>query len=129
MPQRLPPLTLGVPKRTASRGTRKGRERTMLRKSYLLTLALLAAAAAAPIAQSSATPKADPLAVGYLIGKGLSPSEVTSWTTGPCSYQAKAASCYAMLPWTTAPKVDPLAVGYLMGKGLSPSEVTSWTTG
>src|SRR5215471_12003319 len=77
------------------------------------------------------TPKVDPLAVGYLIGKGLSPSEVTSWTTGACSHQVKAASCYAVLnrsaPSTKA--VDPLAVGYLIGQGLSPSEVTSWTTG
>ena len=39
----------------------------------------------------------DPLAVGYLIGQGLSPSEVTSWTTGACSHQVKAASCYAVL--------------------------------
>ena len=40
--------------------------------------------------------RADPLAVGYLIGQGLSPSQVTSWTTGACSHQVKAASCYAM---------------------------------
>ena len=52
-------------------------------------------------AQSSPKP-VDPLAVGYLTGKGLSPSEVTSWTTGACSHQVKAASCYAMLPWTNA---------------------------
>jgi hypothetical protein len=38
----------------------------------------------------------DPFAVSYLTGKGLSPSEVTSWTTGACSHQAKAPSCYAM---------------------------------
>ena len=75
----------------------------MIRKSHLLlALALVAAAVAAPIAQSSSAPKVDPLAVGYLIGQGLSPSQVTSWTTGACSHQVKAASCYAMLPWTNA---------------------------
>ena len=101
----------------------------MIRKSHLLlALALVAAAVAAPIAQSSSAPKVDPLAVGYLIGQGLSPSEVTSWTTGACSHQVKAASCYAMFQ-RTAPKVDPLAVSYLMGQGLSPSQVQSWTVG
>ena len=45
----------------------------MIRKSHLL-LALVAAAVAAPIAQSSSKPKVDPLAVGYLIGQGLSRS-------------------------------------------------------
>ena len=109
----------------------------MIRKSFtLLALALVAATVAAPIAQSSSAPKVDPLAVGYLIGLGLSPSEVTSWTTGGCSRQAKAASCYAMLDAArfaaaspVSKPVDPLAVGYLTGQGLSPSEVTSWTQG
>ena len=103
----------------------------MIRKSIsLLVLAFAAAAVAAPIAQSSSAPKVDPLAVGYLIGQGLSPSEVTSWTTGACSNQVKAASCYAMFRSAAAPKpVDPLAVGYLTGQGLSPDQVTSWTTG
>ncbi len=65
----------------------------MIRKSFtLLALALVAATVAAPIAQSSSAPKVDPLAVGYLIGQGLSPTEVTSWTTGACSHKAKAAS-------------------------------------
>ena len=54
-----------------------------------------------PRAQSSRKP-VDPLAIGYLMGKGLSPSEVNSWTTGACSHQVKAASCSAMLPWTNA---------------------------
>jgi hypothetical protein len=76
-----------------------------------------------------AVPKVDPLAVGYLIGKGLSPSEVTSWTVGTCSHQVRAASCYAMLERTSSPKVDPFAVSYLTGKGLTPSEVKSWTVG
>jgi hypothetical protein len=49
----------------------------------------------------------DPLAVGYLIGRGLSPSEVTSWTTGACSHKVKARSCYAILQRTVAPpKID-----------------------
>jgi hypothetical protein len=101
----------------------------MIRKSFtLLALALAAAAVAAPIAQSSSTPKVDPLAVSYLMGQGLSPSEVTSWTSGGCSHRIKAASCYAMFR-STAPKVDPLAVSYLMGQGLSPSQVQSWTVG
>jgi hypothetical protein len=109
----------------------------MIRKSFtLLALALVAATVAAPIAQSSSAPKVDPLAVGYLTGQGLSPSEVTSWTQGACSHKAKAASCYAMLDAArlaaaspVSKPVDPLAVGYLTGQGLSPSEVTSWTQG
>jgi hypothetical protein len=40
--------------------------------------------------------KVDPLAVSYLTGQGLSPSEVTSWTVGACSHETRAASCYAM---------------------------------
>jgi len=104
----------------------------MIRKSFsLLALALVAAAVAAPIAQSSSTPKVDPLAVGYLIGQGLTPSQVSSWTTGACSQAVKAASCYAMLDRsaTSTKPVDPLAVGYLIGQGLTPSQVSSWTTG
>jgi hypothetical protein len=104
----------------------------MIRKSFsLLALALVAAAVAAPIAQSSSTPKVDPLAVGYLIGQGLTPSQVSSWTTGACSQAVKAASCYAMLTRsaTSTKPVDPLAVGYLIGQGLTPSQVSSWTTG
>ena len=104
----------------------------MIRKSHLLlALALVAVAVAAPIAQSSSAPKVDPLAVSYLIGQGLTPSEVTSWTVGTCSHQVKAPSCYAMLDRSAASTkpADPLAVGYLMGQGLTPSEVTSWTVG
>jgi hypothetical protein len=78
--------------------SRKEKERQLFRKSFtLLALALAAAAVAAPTAQSNSTPKVDPLAVGYLMGQGLSPSEVTSWTVGACSHKLKAASCYAML--------------------------------
>jgi hypothetical protein len=44
----------------------------------------------------AAPPKIDPLAVSYLAGQGLAPSQVTSWTSGACSHQVKAPSCYAM---------------------------------
>jgi hypothetical protein len=103
----------------------------MIRKSLsLLVLALAAAAVAAPIAQSNSAPKVDPLAVSYLTGQGLSPSQVASWTTGTCSQQTKPASCFAMFKTPSiAHTVDPLAVSYLTGRGLSPNEVTSWTTG
>ena len=106
----------------------------MTRTFHLIALALVAAVAAVSSAQAggpgSAPPKVDPLAVGYLMGLGLSPSEVQSWTTGACSQASKPASCFAALERTAAPaKVDPLAVGYLMGRGLSPSEVEAWTTG
>ena len=106
-----------------------GKERQMIRKSHLLlALALVAAAVAAPIAHSSSAPKVDPLAVGYLIGQGLSPSQVTSWTTGACSQRSRP-PLLRDVPADPVPKVDPLAVGYLIGQGLSPSQVTSWTTG
>jgi hypothetical protein len=39
----------------------------------------------------------DPLAAGYLMGKGLSRSEIESWTAGTCSRAVKPASCFAML--------------------------------
>ena len=69
----------------------------MIRKSIsLLVLALAAAAVAAPIAHSDSAPKVDPLAVSYLTGQGLTPSQVASWTTGVCSKQTKPASCFAM---------------------------------
>ena len=78
----------------------------MIRKSHLLALALTTAAVAvaAPIAQAGSVPKVDPFAVSYLIGQGLSPSEVTSWTTGACSQQVKPASCYAMFKPSGAAK-------------------------
>jgi hypothetical protein len=89
----------------------------MIRKSHLLlALVLVAAAVAAPVAQSG----------GYPIGRDMTPSEIASWTTGACSHPVKAFSCYRMLE---PKRVDPLAVSYLMGQGLTPSEVTSWTAG
>ena len=69
----------------------------MIRKSHLLALALATAAIVAPIAQAGSTPKVDPLAVSYLMGRGLSPSEVKLWTVGVCSQQVKPAFCYAIL--------------------------------
>jgi hypothetical protein len=101
----------------------------MFRKSFtLLALALAAAAVAAPNAQSSPKP-VDPLAVSYLMGKGLSPSQVRSWTTGACSHQERAVSCYSMFGSTASSTIDPLAISYLMGQGLSQSQVQSWTVG
>jgi hypothetical protein len=105
----------------------------MIRKSHLLALALVAAAVAAPIAQSSSAPKVDPLAVGYLIGQGYTPSQIQAWTVGACSHQAKPKACFGPSRGANlsdgAVKVDPLAVGYLIGQGLTPSEVKSWTVG
>jgi hypothetical protein len=51
--------------------------------------------------------KVDPLAVGYLTGYGLSPSEVKSWTVGACSHEVKAASCYAMLDRVSVEAASP----------------------
>ena len=108
----------------------------MSRIFCLVALALTAAAAAASIGQASPgnDPKpVDPLAVSYLMGRGLSTSEVKSWTVGACSQATKPASCFAVLDRTSAPvtskPVDPLAVSYLMGLGLTPSEVKAWTVG
>jgi hypothetical protein len=39
--------------------------------------------------------KVDPLAVGYLMGQGLSPAEIRSWTVGACSHAVKDATCFA----------------------------------
>jgi len=109
----------------------------MSRMVHLIALALAAAAVGASVAQAGTTPstqpKVDPLAVGYLIGEGLSPDEVAAWTVGACSHATKPAWCYAVLAGgdrtASRPKVDPLAVSYLIGKGLSLSEVAAWTVG
>ena len=78
----------------------------MTRTFHLIALALVAAVAAVSSAQAggpgSAPPKVDPLAVGYLMGLGLSPSEVQSWTTGACSQASKPALCYAPFERTAA---------------------------
>jgi len=105
----------------------------MSRIISLLALALVAAAAAAPIAQAnpSGAPRIDPLAVSYLQGQGYTPAQIKAWTVGSCSHQAKPAACFGPSRGANLdrPKVDPMAVSYLMGQGLTPSEVTSWTTG
>ena len=69
----------------------------MSRILTLIALALATAAVAASVAGADNGAKVDPFAVSYLAGQGLTPSEITSWTTGDCSGQNKAASCYAML--------------------------------
>jgi hypothetical protein len=105
----------------------------MIRKSHLLlALALVAAAVAAPIAQSSSAPKVDPLAVSYLMGQGYTPSQVHAWTVGACSHETKPAACFGPSKGANlggAAKIDPLAVSYLMGQGLTPDQVQSWTAG
>ncbi len=78
----------------------------MIRKSHLLlALALVAAAVAAPIAQSSSAPKVDPLAVGYLMGQGFTPSQIQAWTVGACSHQAKPAACFGPSRGAISPAV------------------------
>ena len=106
----------------------------MIRKSYLLlALALVAAAVAAPIAESSSRPKVDPLAVGYLMGMGYTPNQIHAWTVGGCSHQVKPAACFGPSRGANltddGATVDPLAVSYLIGYGLTPSQVRSWTVG
>jgi len=85
----------------------------MIRKRLLLVLAfaLMTSAVAAPLAHASPSPKVDPFAVSWLMGKGLSPSQVKSWTVGACSQQVKAASCYAMVDRTPALAPTTRAVG------------------
>jgi hypothetical protein len=98
----------------------------------LIALALATAAVAAPVAGADRGTRArttvDPLAVSYLSAKGLTPSEVQSWTVGVCSHEAKDASCYAMLD-STAAAVDPLAVSYLSANGLTPGIGAAATLG
>jgi hypothetical protein len=45
---------------------------------------------------SAPTRPVDPLPVSYLLSLGLMSSEVADWTTGACSHEVKAASCYAV---------------------------------
>ena len=70
----------------------------------------------APLARASSAPKVDQLALSYLTGYGLSPSEVGSWTLGACSHQVKAPSCYAMLDPTMYAGVSK-QVARLIGTG------------
>ena len=65
--------------------------------------------------EGNTTPAAsvDPLAVSYLTGQGLTPSEVTSWTVGDCSHEVKASSCYAMFEPTAIPSTP--TIGFSWG--------------
>jgi hypothetical protein len=70
----------------------------MSRKIHLITLALAAAAVAAPSAQANSAPsaraKVDPLAVSILRSRGFTPRQIEAWTVGPCSHQLKPAVCF-----------------------------------
>ena len=81
-----------------------------------LPVPLVAAAIAAPLARASSAPDVDPLAVSYLTGYGLSPSEVGFWTLGACSHQVKARSCDAMFDPTMYAGVS-RQVARLIGTG------------
>jgi hypothetical protein len=102
----------------------------MFRKVRFITLALLAAAVAAPVGQAT-----DPLAQSVLRGEGLSASQVKEWTTGVCSHQVKPASCYRSPAQTgdvsiaNEKPVDPLAVSMLRGRNWSASRIYDWTRG
>lgn len=56
--------------------------------------------------------KVDPLAVSNLIGRGLSPSQVQSWTTGACSHANRDAACYAMFEPAAEPTVGYSSTGF-----------------
>ncbi len=104
----------------------------MSRTITLITLALAAAAVAAPMAQSVTDPNGkqavDPLAVSYLQGQGFSPGEIkvlvgqgdplaVSYLRNHGFPQAQVAT-----PATTK-AIDPLAVSYLQNQGFSPGEI------
>jgi hypothetical protein len=57
-------------------------------------------------------PKVDPLAVSYLRGRGLSPSEIADWTAGMCSHEVKPASCFAVFDRVSAPKETAVSGGF-----------------
>jgi hypothetical protein len=96
----------------------------MSRKAHLIALALVAAAVSAPLAQGAdrpddragvlgvgvasqgtlrTQPKVDPLAVSWLLGQGLTRSEVRDWTVGACSKRAKPTRCYSVFERSVAP--------------------------
>src|SRR5262245_34398626 len=83
----------------------------MFRKTYMIVLALVAVAVAAPIAQAGTAKPADPLAVSILLSKGYSPSQIAAMTK--VSSPAKPA--------------DPLALSWLRGHGYSPSQIAVMT--
>jgi hypothetical protein len=112
----------------------------MIRKSHLLlALALVAAAVAAPIAQSATDPNgntvADPLAVSYLRGHGYSPGQIKVMVgqADPLAISYRRNHGFPQAQATAAPTarkaIDPLAVSYLRGQGMSPGEITAATEG
>ena len=104
----------------------------MSRKFFVITLALAAAAVAAPFAQGVADPNgrqvADPLAVSYLQGQGFSPGEIKMLVGQgdplAVSYLRNHGFPQAQVATQATPKaIDPLAVSYLQGQGFSPGEI------
>jgi hypothetical protein len=93
----------------------------MSRWFSLIALALAAAAAAASIAQAdtagNSSASVDPLAVSYLMGRGLSPSEVAAWTTGICSHATKPALCFA--PFERAAAASSTSASIARGGGFN----------
>ena len=57
-------------------------------------------------------PKVDPLAVSYLRGLGLSPSEIADWTAGMCSHEVKPTSCFAVFDRASAPTETVVSGGF-----------------
>ena len=118
----------------------------MSRMFHLIALALATAAVAAPIAQAATDPSgntvADPLAVSYLQGQGMSPGEIKAATEGidplAVSYlrehgftqaQIQALATGREAQAAASPVFDPLAISYLRGLGLTRAQIDEWTTG
>jgi hypothetical protein len=117
----------------------------MTRKLSFIALALVAAAVAAPMAQSVTDPNGkqavDPLAVSYLQGQGYSPGEIKvligQGDPLAVSYLRdqglSAAQINAMATGQTSQPatrpIDPLAVSYLRNLGMSQAQIEEWTTG
>jgi hypothetical protein len=116
----------------------------MSRITYVIALALAAAAATASIAQAVVDPSgrqvADPLAASYLRQQGLSPGEIKVRTQGvdplAASYlrnhgfpQAQIQTEVTTTVPVAAKPIDPLAQSYLRQQGLSPGEVKVRTEG
>jgi hypothetical protein len=104
----------------------------MSRTITLITLALAAAALAAPMAQSVTDPNGkqavDPLAVSYLQNQGFSPGEIKVLVGQgdplAVSYLRNHGFPQAQVETrATAKAIDPLAVSYLQGQGFSPGEI------
>ena len=104
----------------------------MSRTITLITLALAAAAVAAPMAQGVTDPNGkqaiDPLAVSYLQGQGFSPGEIKVLVGQgdplAVSYLRNDGFPQAQVETrATAKAIDPLAVSYLQNQGFSPGEI------